>query len=172
MCLTCERIRLTFGLFSLLLHGFKNFLFHFHFMHLGRAETSLFLATTLWGSTKSSMLTLELIKKRRKLVCSQQCPQFINVSSILTKFEQGFEKKWKKKRAKNKKMNNLEPWFTLQFFKPWALLLSYFFWSRPIGFRSKMMPRKLNHNMICLCLGSLSKSLRTNRNAQFHWTLV
>ncbi len=41
MCLTCERIRLTFGLFSLLLHGFKKFLFHFHFVHLERIGTTL-----------------------------------------------------------------------------------------------------------------------------------
>lgn len=39
--LTCERIRLTFGLFSLLLHGFKKFLFHFHFVHLERIGTTL-----------------------------------------------------------------------------------------------------------------------------------
>jgi hypothetical protein len=76
MCLTCGRIRLTFGLFSLLHHGFKIYIFHFHFVHLGRAETALFLATTLWGSTKSTILSLELIKRERELVCSQQCLQY------------------------------------------------------------------------------------------------
>jgi hypothetical protein len=63
--LTCERIRLTFGFFSLLLffHGFFYFLFSPSFHALGRAENSLFLVSTLQGSTKPTMLTLELIKK-------------------------------------------------------------------------------------------------------------
>jgi hypothetical protein len=40
------------------------------------------------------------------------------------------------------------------------------------------MPCRLNHNLICLGLGLLSKGLGTNlkllanRNAQFHWTLL
>ncbi len=40
------------------------------------------------------------------------------------------------------------------------------------------MSYKLNHNLICLDPGSLSKDLGTNlkllidRNAQFHWTLL
>jgi hypothetical protein len=40
------------------------------------------------------------------------------------------------------------------------------------------MPCKLNHNLICLGLGSLSigfetnLKLLTNRNVQFHWTLL
>jgi hypothetical protein len=47
-----------------------------------------------------------------------------------------------------------------------------------IGFPSKMMPCKLNHNLISLGPESLSKSLGTNskllfnRNARFHWTLL
>jgi hypothetical protein len=42
---------------------------------------------------------------------------------------------------------------------------------------SKMMPCTLNHNMICLGLGPLSKGFKTNlkfltnSNTQFHWTL-
>jgi hypothetical protein len=109
VCLTCERIRLTFGLFSLLLHGFQNFLFHFHFMHLGRVETSHFLATTLWGSTKSTMLTLELIKKRRRVGV------FSTMSSIRKRGFFHFHKIWtrvekKKKNKEAKNLNNEQPW--------------------------------------------------------------
>ncbi len=38
----------------------------------------------------------------------------------------------------------------------------FFFWSGPIGFPLKMMPCKLNHNLICLGSESLSKRLGTN----------
>jgi len=37
---------------------------------------------------------------------------------------------------------------------------------------SKMMSCRLNHNLICLGLEPLFKGLRTNLNAQFHWTLL
>jgi hypothetical protein len=56
--------------------------------------------------------------------------------------------------------------------------IKLFFWSGPIGFPSKMMPCKLNHNLICLGLGPSSKGLATNlklltnRNVQFHWALL
>jgi hypothetical protein len=52
---------------------------------------------------------------------------------------------------------------------------AYFFGFEPIGFPSEMIPCKLNHNMICLGFGLLSKGLGTNsklltnRNVQFHW---
>jgi hypothetical protein len=83
-------IRLTFGFFSLLLffHGFFYFLFSLSFHALGRADNALFLVSTLQGSTKPTMLTLELIKKMGELVCFQDCPQFIDASSIFTEFEQ------------------------------------------------------------------------------------
>jgi hypothetical protein len=57
-------------------------------------------------------------------------------------------------------------------------LLSSLFWSRQFDFPSKMMPCKLNHNLICFDLEPSSKGigtnlkLWTNRNAQFHWTLL
>jgi hypothetical protein len=38
----------------------------------------------------------------------------------------------------------------------------FFFGFGPIGFPSKTMPCKLNHNLICLGLGLLSKTIRTN----------
>jgi hypothetical protein len=56
--------------------------------------------------------------------------------------------------------------------------MKLFFLSGPIGFLSKMMSCILNHNLICLSPGPLSKGLGTNlklltnRNAQFHWTLL
>ncbi len=71
-------------------------------------------------------------------------------------------------------MSNLGPQLTLWFSKPCALL----FWFRPIDFPSKMMPCKLNQNLICLYPEPMSKVLETNlklltnRNAQFHWTLL
>jgi hypothetical protein len=40
--------------------------------------------------------------------------------------------------------------------------LSYFFWSGPIGFPSKLMACKLNHDLICLHPGALSEDLETN----------
>jgi len=58
------------------------------------------------------MLTLKLIKKNGEahmLVCYQQCPQSINLSSILIKFEQQRKKKPIKKDKKEKEMNNLGP---------------------------------------------------------------
>ncbi len=80
-------------------------------------------------------------------------------ASILTKFEQ---QRWKKKQWKKlKKQWNEQPWtlaYTLVFQTtsfPW----SCFFWFGPIGFPSKMMPCKLNHNLICLCFGPLSEGL-------------
>jgi hypothetical protein len=75
-------------------------------------------------------------------------------------------------------MNNLGPYI---FYTPNLELLCkvfFFFWFGPIGFPSKMMPCRLNHTLICLgpkalfkCLGTNLKLL-TNRNVQFHWTLL
>jgi len=45
-------------------------------------------------------------------------------------------------------------------------------WSGPVGSPSKTMPCKLNHNLICLGHVPSSKGLATNRNVQFHWTLL
>jgi hypothetical protein len=56
--------------------------------------------------------------------------------------------------------------------------LKLLFLSGPIGFSSKMMPCKINHNLICFgprlmskCYGTKSTFL-TNGNAWFHWTLL
>jgi hypothetical protein len=81
-----------------------------------------------------------------------------------------------KKKQKNKKKK--DP--SLHFVSPNHELspLSSLFRSRPIGFPSKMMPCKLNHNLICFDLEPLSKGLGTNlklltnRKNQFHWTLL
>jgi hypothetical protein len=77
---------------------------------------------------------------------------------------------------KNKKERNEQPWtlpYTLVF-QTISSPLSFFFWYGSIGFPSKMMPCKLNHNLICLGLGPSSEGLGinlkllTNRNVQFH----
>jgi len=48
----------------------------------------------------------------RELLCSQQCPQFIDAFFIIKEFEQ------QEKRAKNEEMSNLGPYFKLWFSKP------------------------------------------------------
>jgi hypothetical protein len=81
---------------------------------------------------------------------------------------------------KNKKPRNEQP-LTLSYtlvLQTMSSYLSWFFLSGPIDFPSKMMPCKLNHNLICLGPESLSKSLGTNlklltnKNTRFHWTLL
>jgi hypothetical protein len=59
------------------------------------------------------------------------------------------------------------------------LSLKLFFFSfGPIGFPSKTMPCKLNHNLICLgpipSFEGLATNLKllTKRNVQFHWNLL
>jgi hypothetical protein len=95
---------------------------------------------------------------------------------ILTKFEQ----QDKKKAMKKKKQTNKQTW-TLAYTLVLQIMsfpVSSFSWSGSIDFPSKMIPCKLNHNLICFGLGVLLKSLETgsklltNRNAQFHWTLL
>ncbi len=81
----------------------------------------------------------------------------------------------KKKKNKNKETSNLGPQFITLVLQ---ITLNICFWSGPIDFPSKMVPCKLNHNLICLCPGPLSKGLETNlklltnKNTQFHWTLL
>jgi hypothetical protein len=79
----------------------------------------------------------------------------------------------------SKKQKNEQPWtltYTLVL-QTMSYPLSSFFFCLDQLVPSKMMPCKLNHNLICLNLVSLSKGLGTNlkfltnRNAQFHWTL-
>jgi hypothetical protein len=111
-----------------------------------------------------------------KVVCSQQCLQSI----AFFPFSQNLSNKGKRNMRK-KKWKNEQPWtlactLVLQTMtSPWR---GVFFLSISINFPSKMMPCKLNHNLICLCIGSLSIGLETdlklltNRNVQFHWTLL
>jgi hypothetical protein len=59
----------------------------------------------------------------------------------------------------NKKLTNEQPWtlaYTL-ILKTMSSPFSCFLVSRPIAFPSKVMPCNLNHNLICLGLGLLSK---------------
>ncbi len=81
---------------------------------------------------------------------------------------------------KNKNWRNKQPW-TLTctlVLQAMSSPLNYYFWSKPIGFPFKMMPCKLNNNLICLCPESLFKGLGTNlklltnRNVRFHLTLL
>jgi len=128
------------------------------------------------GFTKLAMLTLKLIQKwgsccvfddvlnpRMRLTFSQ------NLSN------KGLKKQWKRTNNNNKEMSNLGPSFTTLVLR---ITLNFCFWSGPIDFPFKMVPFKLNHNLICLCPGVLSKylwtnlKLLTNKNTQFHWTLL
>ncbi len=111
-----------------------------------------------------------------ELVCSQQCLQSIACllfSQNLKNKEKRVEKS-KEKKQKNKEMKNLGSQLTLWFSKSPS---SSFSWFEPIGFPCKIMPCKLNHNLICLGLEPSSKGLEanlkflTNRNVRFHWTL-
>jgi hypothetical protein len=82
-------------------------------------------------------------------------------------------------KSKKEKKRNEQPWILA-----YILILqimsspsSSFSWFEPIGFPCKIMPCKLNHNLICLGLEPSSKGLEanlkflTNRNVRFHWTL-
>jgi hypothetical protein len=82
-------------------------------------------------------------------------------------------KQWKRKE----KQRNKQTWtstYTLVL-QIMSFFLSSFFWVGPIDFPFKMIPCKLNHNLICFGLGFLFKSLETNlklltnRNAQFQF---
>jgi hypothetical protein len=94
------------------------------------------------------------------IVCFQQCLQsitFLPFSHISTT-------KVFKNNGKSKKWRIYQPWtltYTLVF-QTMSFPLSSFFCFGPIGFPSKMMPCKLNHNFICLGFGPLSKGLGTN----------
>jgi NADH:ubiquinone oxidoreductase subunit 5 (subunit L)/multisubunit Na+/H+ antiporter MnhA subunit len=86
----------------------------------------------------------------------------------------------KKTIKKSKKQRSEQPW-TLAYplvLQIMSSLWSSFFWLGPIHFPSKMIPHKLNRNLICLDPRPLSKGLGTNfklltnRNAQFHWMLL
>jgi hypothetical protein len=118
----------------------------------------------LQGSTKLAMLTFKSIKKWESW-CA-----FNNV--LIHKCVFHFHKIW---ATRGKEA--LDP--SLHFGSPnHELSFKLFFWFGPIGVPSKMMPCRLNHNLIRLGLGPLSKglgtnlNLLTNRNAPFHWTLL
>jgi hypothetical protein len=81
----------------------------------------------------------------------------------------------KTKKQKNEQLWTLAYDFILQ---TMSSSLKSFFLSGPIGFPSKMMSSKLNHNLICLGPWLSSKDLGTNvklltnKNERFHWTLL
>ncbi len=116
------------------------------------------------------------IGQNGELVCFQQC--FKSIAHL--SFFQNLSNKGKKKKWNfffKKKWTTLDP--SLHFgFPNREFFLKFSFWSEPIGFPSKMMPCKLNHNLIYVGLGPLSKGLGTNlklltnKNVQFHWTLI
>jgi len=82
-------------------------------------------------------------------------------------------------KKKKRKKRNEQPWI-----ETYTLVLQTMssplslFWFEPIGFLSKMMSCKLNHNLIYLGHEPLSKSLGTNlklltnKNVRFHWTIL
>ncbi len=121
------------------------------------------------------MSILKFVKNKGVGVLSTMSSIY-SMSSMLTKFDQQDKRKqWKGGEKKTKKWATLNSSFHLVL-QSMSFPLCSFFWSGPIGFPSKMMSCKLNHNLICL--GPLSKDLGTNlklltkRNAQYHWTLL
>jgi hypothetical protein len=125
------------------------------------------------------MLILELIKNGGVGVLSTMPSihkyvfQFHRIWT--TRVKENNEEEQKTKRQKNE-----QPWtlaYTLVL-QTMSFPLSCCFWFGPIGFPSKMMPCRLNHNSICLGPRSLSKvlgtnlKLLTNKNAWFHWALI
>jgi hypothetical protein len=80
-----------------------------------------------------------------------------------TKFEQqGYKKTIKKQKTKNKKKLNPNLHFDSS---NHGSPLSYLFGSELIDFSLKLMPCKINHNLICLDLQPLSKGLGTKFEA-------
>ncbi len=151
---------------------FSYIIFSLSFHARGRAKNVLLLTINLWGFTKPIMSTLKLVKNGGASVLSTMS-SIHSMSTILNKGK-------KKTMKKNKKQKNEQPQtlaYTLVL-QTMSSPISSFFFSKPIGFPSKMMPCKLNHNLICLGLEFLSEGLGTNlklltnRNAQFHWTLL
>jgi hypothetical protein len=136
-----------------------------------------FPTTTLWGSIKLAMLTFKLIKNGGVGVLS-------TMSSIHKCFFH-YYRIWTTRVKENNEKEQKKPkkWATLDLSSHFGspnheLSLKLFFWFGPIGFPSKMMPCRLNQNLICLGPRSLCKvlgtnlKLLTNRNAWFHWAPV
>jgi hypothetical protein len=103
------------------------------------------------------MSTLESVKNGGVNVLSTMS-SIHNMSSIFTDLNnKGQKKQWKKNQR------NEQPWIVA-----YTLVLQTMssplnvFWSKPIGFLSKMMSCKLNHNLIFLGHEPSSKSLGTN----------
>jgi hypothetical protein len=123
---------------------------------LGKTKNAFILATALQRYTKLAMSTLKLIKSAGTGVLSMSSIQ--RISSILTKFERQRKKKTMKKWA----TLNL----SLHFGSPnheLSLKLCFVFLVWTNWFPSKMMQCRLNHNLICLVPGPLSKlGLGTN----------
>ncbi len=125
---------------------------------LGRAKHAFLLPTTLWGYTKPNMSTLKLVKNGGACVLSIMS-SIHSIFSIFIEFkQQGFLfKQWKK----GKTWRNEQPWtldctLVLQVMNYPSSILFLF---GPIGFPSKMMHNRLNHNLICLNPWSLFKGL-------------
>jgi hypothetical protein len=112
------------------------------------------------------------------LVCSQQLQ-----SKALLPFSHNLNNKGRRKQwkiSKNKiKWTTLDPSLAYNLvFQIVRSRLNSFILSTPIGFPSKIMLCKLNHNLNCLRPRPSSKDLGinlkflTNKNVWFHWTLL
>jgi hypothetical protein len=85
---------------------FLIFCFHFHFVHLGKAENAFSLSTILRGSIKLAMLILKLIKK-----WGSWCALNNALDSYMhLLFSQKLSNKDKRKRWKKKKTKKLATW--------------------------------------------------------------
>ncbi len=158
MWLKCERIKFFFFFsFFFFFHGFFYFLVSLPFRALGKIENVLFfLATTLRECKKSTMLTLELIKKWGSWCAFNK---FSILRGCIFHSHKISTRTFLKTMKINKKLKNEQPW-TLAYtsiLKTMSSPFSCFLGSRPIAFPSKVMPCNLNHNLICLSLGLLSK---------------
>jgi hypothetical protein len=138
-------------------------------------ENALLLSTTLWRTTKPTMSTLELVKNGWISVFSQ-FPQ----SLPCLPFSSIWIARVKKNSGKKPKKQRNEQFWTLIYtlvFQTMSSPLSFFFLVWTNCFPYKIIPFKLNHNLICFGPRPLFKDLKTNLkfltnwNVQFHWTL-
>jgi len=119
-----------------------------------------------YGSRRPAISTLKFVKNRGVDVF-RTMSSIHNIFSIVTKIKQQGLKKPPKQNPKKK-------WTTLDL----SLHFDYPNHKLSFNFPSKMISCKLNHNLICLDHGLSSKDLGTNlelltnRNPQFHWTVL
>jgi hypothetical protein len=94
-----------------------------------------------------------------ELVCCQQCLQSIACFPFSQNLNNKDKKTTMKKKWKMKKRTTLALAYT-SILQTMSSPLCCVFWFQPVGFLSKTMPYKLNHNLICLEPRPCLKALR------------